>query len=73
MPPRNSNPLTATLIQRFYGDYYVAENLTIVVAGTWTLKRRWQGIGGIRRSASRQGFPSIPFIREALSERRSRS
>ncbi len=33
VPIPELSPITATLIQRFYHDYYVVENLTVVVAG----------------------------------------
>ena len=33
VPVQELTPITATLVQRFYHDYYLAENLTVVVAG----------------------------------------
>jgi zinc protease len=33
IPEEEFSPITPTLIQRFYRDYYIAENLTLVVTG----------------------------------------
>jgi zinc protease len=68
IPLQEFNPLTATLIQRFYRDHYVAENLTVVVAGDVDAQEVVEKVSAAFAEMPRGKAPSRPrFTEKAFS------